>query len=49
MARKNNNARKRYTIDYGRFAKSIGLNPVQRVKTLHFILKNLSKGGVKVK
>mgnify|MGYP001617297687 FL=1 len=36
-------------IDYGRFAKSIGLDPIQRVKTIEFISLELRKRGVKVK
>jgi hypothetical protein len=36
MARKNRNARKVYRIDYARFARETGLNPIQRVKVYKF-------------
>ncbi len=44
MSRKNKNARKVYRIDYARFAREMGLSPIQRVKTLEFF-KPFLKGG----
>jgi hypothetical protein len=48
MGRKNKNARKIQKIDYGRFARDLKFNPIQRVKTAKLIMQIL-KEGVEVK
>ena len=47
MPRRNRNAGKVYRIDYARFAREMGLNPIQRVKTYKFFVKTLKGGGTK--
>ncbi len=43
--RKNRNARKVYRIDYARFAREMGLTPLQRIKTLAYFKGVYQRGG----